>query len=232
MSLAFEINDALLGLTSGEATILVEKIPNNGTINTLKDDTTIGLKITPSLVESISTTYIRKYIKKINYKIYDVTNESDINNISNPLEISDDLVLTETESLPEKTLNFSDYSYLQRGHSYIVTYTLSLRFTESGEYIIYPFASGSIQTPEPVTSPKINVEKEKPTIYIFPWVSDSNYITYKYEIKDIDNALVDNNLYYNVNENEIISGENVNCIKGNFKSFPAIYFLSKSKLPV
>lgn len=218
MSLAFEINDALLGLTSGQATILVEKIPNNGTINTLKDDTTIGLKITPSLVESISTTYIRKYIKKINYKIYDVTNESDINNISNPLEISDDLVLTETESLPEKTLNFSDYSYLQRGHSYIVTYTLSLRFTDSGEYIIYPFASGSINTPEPVKSSIINVEKEKPTIYIFPWVSDSNYITYKYEIKDIDNALVDNNLYYNVNENDVVSGENVNCTKGNFKS--------------
>ena len=226
MSLAFEINDSLLGLISGEATIDVTIIPNEKAKNVdsnLKPDTAVGLKLEPALVESASTSYIRKYIKKINYVIYDVT-FTDKDSVTNPLKITDDLDLTESTTLPSKEIYFKDYEYLKRGHVYIITYTLSLQFTDDGVYLEYPFSENSSKIAKPVESNRVSIEKEVPTVYLFPWTSDEGSITYKYEIIDKDKALapIDSNfdtaLYYDTNDSgNTLSSENVSCEKGNFK---------------
>ena len=219
--LEFRINDSLLVLASGEATIEVTQIPNAGKDENLKDDTTIGLKITPILKDTTSedeeevtnNNSIKKYIKKINYKIYDITNGKDE---ANTLKITDELELTASDNLPEKTLYFSDYEFLKRGHIYVVEYTLSLKFTPESDELLFPFNKDDLSKNEPVTSENINVLKEVPTVYMFAWESAENFITYKYEIIDKDKAINDNdfNLYYSVNEDEVINlGESVTCPK-------------------
>lgn len=224
----FEINDALLKLTSGKATIEVEQILNEGKDKTLKDDTAVGIKIIPALVEDEteesvqSTNYLKKYIKKINYTIYDVTGNKNISDVTDPLKISDDLTFNEGESFPEKELYFTDYPYLKRGHVYVATYTLSIKFTDDGDELLFPFSDEDINKSKPVESPKIYILKEKPSIYIFPWESDEGSITYKYEVNDIDSSLAtidgkkDELLYFNVNDGEITSAEKVTCNKKPF----------------
>lgn len=219
--LEFRINDSLLVLASGEATIEVTQIPNAGKDENLKDDTTIGLKITPILKDTTSeneeevtnNNSIKKYIKKINYKIYDITNGKDE---ANTLKITDELELTASDNLPEKTLYFSDYEFLKRGHIYVVEYTLSLKFTPESDELLFPFNKDDLSKNEPVTSENINVLKEVPTVYMFAWESAENFITYKYEIIDKDKAINNNdfNLYYSVNEDEVINpSESVTCPK-------------------
>lgn len=218
--LEFRINDSLLVLASGEASIEVTQIPNAGKDETLKDDTTIGLKITPVLKdtttedeESTNNNSIKKYIKKINYTIYDITNGKDE---ANSIKITDELELTASDNLPEKTLYFSDYEFLKRGHIYSVEYTLSLKFTPESNEILFPFDKDDLSKNEPVVSNDIFVLKEVPTIYMFVWESSENFITYKYEIIDKDSSLNENDtkIYYSIGEDETINpAESINCVK-------------------
>lgn len=227
--LEFRINDALLVLTSGDATIDVALIQNKDAEkhkdSDLKDDTVVGLKIMPSLDstgsseedETTSNNSIKKYIKKINYTIYDVTNGKDE---ENTLKLSDELELTSSDNLPDKTLYFDEYEFLKRGHEYVVEYTLSLKFTPESEEILFPFAADDVTKNEPVISEKIYVLKEEPTVYSFIWTSSENSITYKYEIIDKDDALNgdDTSLYYSVKTGDdekenIVSAESVKCDK-------------------
>ena len=154
--LEFRINDSLLVLASGVATIEVTQIPNAGKDENLKDDTTIGLKIIPILKDTTSeneeevtnNNSIKKYIKKINYKIYDITNGKDE---ANTLKITDELELTASDNLPEKTLYFSDYEFLKRGHIYVVEYTLSLKFTPESDELLFPSNNTDFIKTQPIT---------------------------------------------------------------------------------
>lgn len=212
MSFSFEINDSLLGLSSDDATLVVTKLENiNKEIETeYEEDTIVGLRISPSLGDSISSNYIKKYITKINYKIEDVNDNS-----TEPLTIVKNLSLTESDNLPEETLYLKDYDYLQRGHIYNISYTLTLKFTDNGSEITYPFSNEDITVAKPVAVNGIEIPKQKPYIYMFTWTSDENSITSKYKVYDLDNALINDKVYYSLNDDEnYTEGTSIECAKG------------------
>lgn len=211
-TLTFEINPELLGLTSNDATINVTPIKNSEYKNEsmLNGDTIVGLKVNPNFGN-------KKYATSIDFTIYDVTNPSGIKSV----KYSEKLQLDDSSIIPEFNFYFdeTDKSYsgfLRRGRIYQFEYTINLDLNNDGVTdIVYPTSPESIGKAEPVKSDQIEVLKQKPSMVLFPWISDTSSVVYKYEVTDVDNALPENyEIYYEVGEAKYTS-TTVNCEKAS-----------------
>ncbi|MBE6148992.1 MAG: hypothetical protein E7167_05885 [Firmicutes bacterium] len=203
--LTFEINDVLLDLSNNDATIAVTPILNNDKAgyheDNLNDDTVVGLKVTPDFGN-------KKYATNIDFVIRDVTDGNGAT-----LEYSEKLELDDGSIVPVYEFMFKDYSnFFKRGRIYQVEYTVQLDLNNDGQTdLVYPFSNESMNTPSPVVSEKVKVQKQAPSMILFPWLSDEASVTFKYSITDIDKALEsDYKVYYDVLGN-MMEATNVTC---------------------
>lgn len=213
----FEINSALLDILNGNCEIQVTPILNGSLatkVSGLEDNTIVGLKVTPTFANKF-------YAKKINVTIIDVTsnyNNYELNSTNNikksfSLNLENNSVIPEYEFLmSDESLYLNDTQFLKRGRVYRVMYTVELDLNGDGiADIVYPFSNNDVTKPEPVVSNPIEVPKQLPSMMIFPWVSDSNSVTYKYHADDIDGALQENyNVSYTIGDNNH-TGQKVTC---------------------
>ncbi|MBQ6840946.1 MAG: hypothetical protein IJO63_02370 [Bacilli bacterium] len=204
-SLTFEINDVLLGLSNNDATIAVTPILNSEKPayreDALNGDTIIGLKVTPSFGN-------KKYVTEINFVIRDITTAQ-----AAQMTYSDKLEIDEGSIIPVYEFMFKDYpDFFKRGRIYQVEYTVKLDLNDDGETdLVYPFSSDDIETPTPVKSLPIEVPKQIPSMILFPWVSDTNSVSFKYNVTDVDGALPDGyKVYYEIGESSL-EGEAATC---------------------
>ena len=210
-SFVFDIDPALLEITTDTATINVNLIKNKSAEDDYKDpnaysDTYVAMEIIPYFDN-------KPYVSSINYVLYDVTDNNKQYSFKH-----NNLELTEESDIPVEILkiyNTDSEEFLKRGHSYIVTYTLSLDLNGDGiADLEYPIST-DITTPDPVTSSKIDVPKQKPSFMMLPWTSTSDSITYKYDIEDVDHVLNPNaDVIYYVNDVKHFGDkENAYCLK-------------------
>ena len=213
----FEINSALLDILNGDCEIQVTPILNGSLgspIEELNDTTFVGLKVTPTFANKF-------YAKKINITIVDVTNNynnyelTSTNNIKKSFELNleNNSVIPEYEFLmSDESLYLNNAQFLKRGRVYRVMYTIELDLNgDNVSDVVYPFSNNDVTKPEPVVSDPIEVPKQLPTMMIFPWVSDTNSITYKYHADDIDASLPENyNVVYDSNGTDF-TGQKVTC---------------------
>ena len=216
-SFVFDIDPTLLEITNDNATVSVNLIKNKEAyddykVPELSPDTYVAMEIIPYFEN-------RTYVTSIDYTIYDVSD-----NLKEYKFSHSDLDLNEENDIPTemiKIYGIDSEEFLKRGHSYQVTYTLSLDLNGDGTTdIVYPL-SVDITKPAPVKSSRIDIPKQIPTFVVLPWTSGVNEnthtkgITYKYDIYDIDSVLGENpNVMYSVGETSYTGDkENAICLR-------------------
>ena len=209
---AYKINELLLMGVIEDAKLLVDPISNGNSsykFDKLNENSTVvGYKLTTAF-DRLGLENHGFTINKINIYVY---RKSDlVSGLVKPIDFfilnNDKLEKVSTIEMDNPTSGqvktiYMDYgsSYntsdnvMSRGGEYVVSYVLGL--TKDGIDSVYPTAkdyevAGVFAT--------VLAEKESPNIKMYPIVSDSESITYKYSIVDIDNSLYDNRLYSNVN---------------------------------
>lgn len=96
--------------------------------------------------------------------------------------------------LERGTLFSKNDTTLTRGHNYIFKTKFSIDTNNDGEVDSY-YPRSDVRTGT------MSAPKNAPTYSIYPFTSTDNSITFKYDIKDYDNALYENKFYYTINDN-------------------------------
>lgn len=157
-------------IINNNAPLKVTPIKNNGSDSTLKEDTYIGYQLTPNLLLTQDMS-----IRSLKFSIYDAMTDKKLfdieKNSNNNYDIS-------VEAYFDESKNFI------RGGAYYVIYSVNVIF--DGNELVH--------TSE--RSMDILPLKEEPTMDIYLVTRDRDYSYWKYRIKDIDNAVLDNSIYY------------------------------------
>lgn len=147
---------------------------------------------------------------------YDYANDKyvEIKNLERKVSYDEDGILPATifDVLNGTNNDTVDTDNMYRGNSYYFTADVYLDIDEDGQAeTCYPLVLDSKTALESATLTPL---KQQAKVYIYPSISDSNSFTWKYKISDIDNSLVEDNLYGFVNANRNPSSS-VSISKGN-----------------
>lgn len=168
-------------LTEEEYTTLSKTINN---LDDLNDDTVVGITIENSLSDIFVDSAFTYEKVLVNYTIYNETTKKEIKTISidmgNKYQPKSQTIYLDSSELDDGK------KYFTRGYKYKIGYNLSF-ITEDGSNPTY-------------TNDKLYktlaIERQAPIYTQYISTSNSNGITYRYNIKDIDSALADKNFYY------------------------------------
>ena len=145
------------------------------------------------------------YAKKVIYKAYDANTGNLIDTIE--LNVGEDGVIPEGvfDVLDGTPLDIKDTDALRRGNSYYFTYEMYLDLNNDGEAETkYPYENNIVlksrtQTPQ----------KQEPNLWWYPTTSTNNSITFKYQFKDVDNTVGNNNQIIVKVNNATLSQKNI-----------------------
>lgn len=172
------------------------------------------------------------YIKEDN-KLKKIDKDTGIKFSSLPNSDSDGNVTLTSEIYMDKgTDSDKDDDLMRRGNTYFIACEVDI----SGSNTSYPYNSSSGNKPysgmygifteiNPTDS-----SKQNPIVQMYANSSDKSSITYNYNIKDIDNAIIDNNINYTINNGEVKSlklTDNPNYMQGkDYYKFKGSYKVS------
>lgn len=155
----------------------------------LKSDTVVGYKVKASYDNS------RLYAKYLKYYIYDNKTNEPINPEGKIVEVGSAGTIDYAEFYLNDGTDFgvTDDSFT-RGNEYYFVYEayLDLNFDGVAE-TVYPYRGA--ETGVLLKSEVISPSKQEPTFELYPSISTTNSITFKYKFSDIDNAMSTDELY-------------------------------------
>ena len=158
----------------------------------LENNTIVGIKAMPTYDNS------KKYLKKINYKIWDANTNKEYTNYSKTSLVAADGTIEYVYFWFDKgtKINIEDNT-LVRGHEYYLTYTgeLDLNYDGTPE-TAYPSEDIILK------SETISVPKQKAKFKSYPSTSDASSFTIKYQLDDYDSILYDNLLSAYISDSE------------------------------
>lgn len=148
----------------------------------LQDSTVVGYKVKATYDNSGG------YARKIIYRAIKATTNEQVDIIE--LEVGEDGNIPEAIFNVENgtAQNVVDISGLVRGNEYYFTYEVGLDLNDDGTIeTYYPLQEEGQEVV--LKSTTVSPEKEKPQIILYPTESQDTSRTYKYQLKDVDNAL-------------------------------------------
>ena len=174
-------------LTETEYNELKNNVPN---LDLLNDDTTVGIIIENNLSDSFVDSAFNYEKVYVDYVVYNKTTNNEIKRIGFDMG---NRYQTRTQRIYLDSGEIDDgENYFTRGYNYLISYELKFT-TEKGDNPVYK--NTNIQE---------NVAIKKQSAIYSQYISKSaeDSITYRYSIKDLDNSLYDNKLYYKYKDEE------------------------------
>lgn len=189
-------------LTEDEYNTLSRTVTN---LDSLSDDTVVGITIDNKLPDDFVDSAFTDYEKvTVDYVVYNTVNNKEIKRISISM---DNKYQPGSQTIFLDPTELDDGENFTRGYNYKIGYELKF-VTEDGSNPTY--------TNDKLYEKK-DISKEYPTVKQFISNSNSNSVTYKYSISDVDNALSDKKLFYKVaNADNYQSSSNPMVVDNNY----------------
>ncbi len=158
------------------------------------------------------------YAKKVRYRAIDATTNKEVEVIE--IEVGEDgIIPVATFNVGKGTAkDIIDEDGLARGNKYYFTYEIEVDLDGNGEIddIYYPpYIEGEKVVLKSVT---VSPEKEMAQIILYPSSSTNNTRTYKYQLKDVDNALTNNEMVAVIGNKIVDAKEIEETAEGEFNT--------------
>ena len=178
----------------------------------LKADTIVGYRIKAGYDNS------KMYATSITYQLHDAITGETIDTLK--YDVPDDGSIGYVEFYLEDGTSFgtSDTNF-RRGNSYYFTYTAELdRNFDSEPDTVYPTTDDVV-----LKSETLYPEKQEPIFMTYLSTSSKGGMTWKYHFEDIDHAVLDNKIYYMIDDQLKGTLDIETCGKNEYKS---LHFVS------
>lgn len=161
--------------------------------NDLNPETVVGYKIKARYDNS------KRYAKRINYYLYDAKTNKLIDTIVYQVPNNSEIDYTYIY-LKDGTDNEIVDNEFRRGNSYYITYTVDLDLNFDGETeTVYPLEELNVTLKSKTLIP----EKQSAIFLMYPSLSSSTGIKWKYKYTDVDNSLTEKTIYYKIDDKEL-----------------------------
>lgn len=191
---------AVKNLTDDEYTLLSKSVSN---LDDLNDDTIVGLTIENSLSDAFVDSAFNYQKVIVDYVIYNSTTKKEIKRVSvdmgNKYQPKTQTIYLDSSELDDGKKHFT------RGYDYKVSYELNFR-TEDGSNPIYTNSKLEYN---------LSIVRQMPIYSQYISNSTSDSIIYRYNIKDVDNALFDKKLYYTIGDDDTMEVVNDDLVVDN-----------------
>ena len=180
----------------------------------LKADTIVGYKIKAGYDNS------KRYATSITYQIHDAVTGEVVDTLKYDVPADGSIDYVEFYLKDGTPFGTSDKDF-RRGNSYYFTYTAELDLNFDGEPdTVYPTTDDVI-----LRSETVYPEKQEPIFLTYLSTSSKGGMIWKYHFEDIDNAVLDNKIYYMINDQ--LKG-NLNIETCNKNEYKSLQFVSLS----
>lgn len=173
-------------LSEEEYATLAKTIKN---LDELNDDTVVGVTIENSISDSFVDSAFTYEKVIVDYVIYNSTTKREIKresvDMGNKYQPKSRTIYLDATELDDGK------KYFTRGYDYKISYELNFK-TESGDNPTY--TNKAFESTQ-------SIERQMPIITQYVSNSTTSSVTYRYSIKDIDEALYDKKMYYTTTKN-------------------------------